>query len=53
MGAKPVAIVMGSQSDWTTITHAAAVLALSYAKLAKRPGAWRAPDRGDVQATKN
>jgi 5-(carboxyamino)imidazole ribonucleotide mutase len=26
MAAKPVAIVMGSQSDWTTLTHAAATL---------------------------
>src|SRR5947207_10841553 len=27
MGAKPVAIIMGSQSDWTTLRHAAETLA--------------------------
>jgi 5-(carboxyamino)imidazole ribonucleotide mutase len=46
MGARPVAIIMGSQSDWTTMTHAAATLdALGVGYEAKIVSAHRTPDR--------
>ena len=46
MGAKPVAIIMGSQSDWATMTHAAETLdALGVSYEAKIVSAHRTPDR--------
>jgi 5-(carboxyamino)imidazole ribonucleotide mutase len=46
MGAKPVAIIMGSQSDWTTMTHAAQTLdALGIGYEAKIVSAHRTPER--------
>ena len=46
MGANPVAIVMGSQSDWTTLRHAADTLgALGVAYDAKIVSAHRTPER--------
>ena len=46
MGAKPVAIIMGSQSDWSTMTHAAQTLdALGVGYEAKIISAHRTPDR--------
>src|SRR5438876_9281081 len=46
MGAKPVAIIMGSQSDWGTMTHAAQTLeALGVGYEAKIVSAHRTPDR--------
>ncbi len=42
----PVAIIMGSQSDWATMRHAAATLdALGIAHVAKIVSAHRTPDR--------
>src|ERR1700726_4144355 len=44
--AKPVAIIMGSQSDWTTMKHAAEVLdALGIGYEARIVSAHRTPDR--------
>jgi 5-(carboxyamino)imidazole ribonucleotide mutase len=44
--AAPVAIIMGSQSDWTTMTHAAATLdALKIGYEARIVSAHRTPDR--------
>jgi 5-(carboxyamino)imidazole ribonucleotide mutase len=44
--AQPVAIIMGSQSDWTTMRHAAAVLdALAIGYDARIISAHRTPDR--------
>jgi len=46
MGAKPVAIVMGSQSDWATLRHAAETLsALGVQYDARVVSAHRTPDR--------
>src|SRR5947199_10687053 len=46
MGAKPVAIVMGSQSDWATLRHAAETLsALGVEYDARIVSAHRTPDR--------
>jgi 5-(carboxyamino)imidazole ribonucleotide mutase len=46
MAAKPVAIVMGSQSDWTTLRHAAETLdALGVGYEARIVSAHRTPDR--------
>src|SRR5438874_3516896 len=46
MGAKPVAIIMGSQSDWTTLRHAAETLdALGVGYEARIVSAHRTPDR--------
>src|SRR5438477_7118029 len=46
MGAKPVAIIMGSQSDWTTLRHAAETLdALGIGYEARIVSAHRTPDR--------
>jgi 5-(carboxyamino)imidazole ribonucleotide mutase len=46
MGANPVAIVMGSQSDWTTLRHAADTLAaLGVAHEARIVSAHRTPER--------
>ncbi len=46
MGAKPVAIIMGSQSDWATMSHAAETLdALGVSYEAKIVSAHRTPDR--------
>jgi 5-(carboxyamino)imidazole ribonucleotide mutase len=46
MEAKPVAIIMGSQSDWTTMTHAAQTLdALGIGYEAKIISAHRTPER--------
>jgi 5-(carboxyamino)imidazole ribonucleotide mutase len=46
MAAKPVAIIMGSQSDWTTMTHAAETLAaLGVDYEAKIVSAHRTPER--------
>jgi len=46
MGAKPVAIIMGSQSDWSTMTYAAQTLdALGVGYEAKIISAHRTPDR--------
>src|SRR3989337_1045039 len=46
MGAKPVAIIMGSQSDWLTIKHAADTLAeLKVGYDARIVSAHRTPDR--------
>jgi 5-(carboxyamino)imidazole ribonucleotide mutase len=46
MAAKPVAIIMGSQSDWATMTHAAETLdALGVAYEAKIVSAHRTPER--------
>jgi 5-(carboxyamino)imidazole ribonucleotide mutase len=46
MAAKPVAIVMGSQSDWTTLTHAAETLdALGIEYDTKIVSAHRTPER--------
>jgi 5-(carboxyamino)imidazole ribonucleotide mutase len=46
MAAKPVAIVMGSQSDWTTLRHAAETLdALGVGYQARIVSAHRTPDR--------
>ena len=46
MGAKPVAIVMGSQSDWATLRHAAETLsALGVQYDARIVSAHRTPDR--------
>src|SRR6202049_4671989 len=46
MGAKPVAIVMGSQSDWTTLRHAAETLdALGVGYDARIVSAHRTPER--------
>jgi 5-(carboxyamino)imidazole ribonucleotide mutase len=45
-GAKPVAIIMGSQSDWTTMRHAAETLAaLGIGHEALIVSAHRTPDR--------
>lgn len=45
-GAKPVAIIMGSQSDWTTMRHAAETLeALGVGHEALIVSAHRTPDR--------
>src|SRR5205085_6236433 len=45
MGAKPVAIIMGSQSDWTTLRHSAETLdALGIAYEARIVSAHRTPD---------
>ena len=46
MGANPVAIIMGSQSDWTTLRHAAETLsALGIAHEARIVSAHRTPER--------
>lgn len=46
MGANPVAIIMGSQSDWATLRHAAETLgALGVAYDAKIVSAHRTPER--------
>jgi len=46
MGANPVAIIMGSQSDWTTLRHAAETLAaLGVAHEARIVSAHRTPER--------
>src|ERR1700730_11207288 len=46
MAAKPVAIVMGSQSDWTTLRHAAETLdALDVGYDARIVSAHRTPER--------
>jgi len=46
MGANPVAIIMGSQSDWTTLRHAAETLsALGVAHDARIISAHRTPER--------
>jgi 5-(carboxyamino)imidazole ribonucleotide mutase len=46
MAAKPIAIIMGSQSDWATMTHAAETLdALAIGYEAKIVSAHRTPDR--------
>jgi 5-(carboxyamino)imidazole ribonucleotide mutase len=46
MAAKPVAIVMGSQSDWTTLRHAAETLdALGIGHDARIVSAHRTPER--------
>ncbi|HEY0567327.1 MAG TPA: 5-(carboxyamino)imidazole ribonucleotide mutase [Xanthobacteraceae bacterium] len=46
MAAKPVAIIMGSQSDWATMTHAAETLeALGIEYEARIVSAHRTPDR--------
>jgi 5-(carboxyamino)imidazole ribonucleotide mutase len=46
MAAKPIAIIMGSQSDWATMKHAAETLdALALAYEAKIVSAHRTPDR--------
>jgi 5-(carboxyamino)imidazole ribonucleotide mutase len=46
MGASPVAIIMGSQSDWTTLRHAAETLAaLGVAHEARIVSAHRTPER--------
>jgi 5-(carboxyamino)imidazole ribonucleotide mutase len=45
-GAKPVAIIMGSQSDWTTMRHAAETLAALEISFESRiVSAHRTPDR--------
>ncbi|MEA2832262.1 MAG: 5-(carboxyamino)imidazole ribonucleotide mutase [Methylobacteriaceae bacterium] len=45
-GAKPVAIIMGSQSDWTTMRHAAEMLAALEISFESRiVSAHRTPDR--------
>ena len=46
MSAKPVAVIMGSQSDWVTMKHAAETLdALGIAYEARIVSAHRTPDR--------
>jgi len=46
MAAKPIAIIMGSQSDWATLKHAAETLdALALGYEAKIVSAHRTPDR--------
>jgi 5-(carboxyamino)imidazole ribonucleotide mutase len=46
MGSTPVAIIMGSQSDWATMRHAAEILdALGVAYDARIVSAHRTPDR--------
>jgi 5-(carboxyamino)imidazole ribonucleotide mutase len=46
MGANPVAIIMGSQSDWTTLRHAAETLdALGIGHDARIVSAHRTPER--------
>src|SRR5262245_6538491 len=46
MAARPVAIVMGSQSDWATLRHAAETLdALAIASDTRIVSAHRTPDR--------
>jgi 5-(carboxyamino)imidazole ribonucleotide mutase len=46
MGTRPVAIIMGSQSDWTTMTHAAQTLdALGVGYEAMIVSAHRTPER--------
>jgi 5-(carboxyamino)imidazole ribonucleotide mutase len=46
MGANPVAIIMGSQSDWTTLRHAAEILsALGVGHDARIVSAHRTPER--------
>jgi 5-(carboxyamino)imidazole ribonucleotide mutase len=46
MAAKPIAIIMGSQSDWATMKHAAEILdALALGYEAKIVSAHRTPDR--------
>ena len=46
MAAKPVAIIMGSQSDWSTMTHAAETLdALGIAYEVRIVSAHRTPER--------
>ncbi len=46
MAAKPVAIIMGSQSDWATMKHAADTLAaLNIPYVAKIVSAHRTPKR--------
>ena len=46
MSAKPVAVIMGSQSDWATMKHAADTLdALGVAYDARIVSAHRTPDR--------
>ena len=46
MGAKPVAIIMGSQSDWATLRHAAETLeALAVGYDARIVSAHRTPER--------
>jgi len=46
MGANPVAIIMGSQSDWTTLRHAAETLsALGVGYEARVVSAHRTPER--------
>ena len=46
MAAKPIAIIMGSQSDWATMSHAADTLdALSIGYEARIVSAHRTPDR--------
>jgi 5-(carboxyamino)imidazole ribonucleotide mutase len=46
MGANPVAIIMGSQSDWTTLRHAAETLtALGVGHDARIVSAHRTPER--------
>src|SRR5262247_1239276 len=46
MGANPVAIIMGSQSDWATLRHAAAMLsALGVGHDARIVSAHRTPER--------
>jgi 5-(carboxyamino)imidazole ribonucleotide mutase len=46
MAAKPIAIIMGSQSDWATMKHAAETLdALALGYEAKIVSAHRTPDR--------
>ena len=46
MAAKPVAIIMGSQSDWATMKHSAEVLdALGIGYEARIVSAHRTPDR--------
>jgi 5-(carboxyamino)imidazole ribonucleotide mutase len=52
MAAKPVAIIMGSQSDWTTMKHAADTLdALGIGYEAKIISAHRTPQRHHAFAT--
>ena len=52
MAAKPVAIIMGSQSDWTTMKHAADTLdALGIGYEAKIISAHRTPERHHAFAT--
>src|SRR5262245_9575973 len=52
MAAKPVAIIMGSQSDWATMKHAADTLeALGIGYEAKIISAHRTPERHHAFAT--